>query len=96
METLVYGESNNGFQAIYFNSVQFKRSVLIYYSPLFRNSMCFVFFITVMHKMSALVGKQAKTLPTAGTHGGARGCVLSSGLVCRWRSCSAEGGYCVM
>lgn len=86
METLVYGESTNGFQAIYFNSMQFKRSVPIYYSTLFRNSVCFIFFIMVMHEVSVLVGKYTKILFVAGTHSGACVCVCHAPVLCaRWR-----------
>lgn len=81
----MYGESTNGFQTIDFNSLQFNRSVLVYFSTLFGNSVCFIFFIIVMHKMSALVGKYTKIFFLAGTHLGIV-CVCHPQVSCaRWR-----------
>lgn len=91
---LVYGESTNGFQAIYFNSIQFKRSVVIYYSILFGNSMCFIFFIMVKNKISPLVGKYRKIL-VMGKHFGVV-CMCHPWVLCvRWRRmlCDVTRGH---
>lgn len=90
METLVYGEPANGVQAVYCNSIEFKRSVDIYYSTLFGKSMHFMYFLMVMNKVSLLVGKYENILLVAGRHLGVV-CVCPPCILCvRWRRMRCE------
>ena len=81
MKTLVYGESTSGFQAVYFNSISFKRSVVTYCSPWFGKSL-FHKFPLVMNKKSLSRKIWKKNSSRDRKMFQSRSCVSFSGVVC--------------